>query len=103
MAGTAIYNVWRMFLTHCSCDVKSNIPAEQIEKKFKWYKRLHALLSSSPVHDRTGLVNSASPIDLDILTQQGPVNDEPQTDSTNLNKERDDHVSCNFDIFSVLN
>lgn len=48
---------------------------EQISKKFKWYKRLHGLLSSSPVHDRSGLANSASPVNLDILTK-GPKNDD---------------------------
>lgn len=46
---------------------------EQISKKFKWYKRLHGLLSSSPVHDRSGLTNSASPVNLDIL-RKGPKN-----------------------------
>ena len=41
-----------------------------MEKKFRWYKRLHALLSSSPVHDYSGLANSVTPVNLAVLSQR---------------------------------
>ena len=58
----------------------ANQSTEQIESKFKWYKRLHALLSSSPVHNLSGLANSATPIDLDVLSR-GRVADEEGTEA----------------------
>ncbi|KAJ2921300.1 hypothetical protein H1R20_g15796, partial [Candolleomyces eurysporus] len=48
--GTAIYNVY-----------------DKINKKFKWYKRLHLLLTSSPVYDSSAVANSTTPLDTSIL------------------------------------
>jgi len=60
-----------------------------MSKKFKWYKRLHGLLSSSPVHDWSGLANSTLPVNLDIL-MKGPKNgDEGQA----LAEDNDSDVS----------
>jgi len=42
---------------------------EQITKKFKWYKCLHNLMSTSPIYDQSGLTNSTSLVNLDILIQ----------------------------------
>ncbi|RXW15586.1 hypothetical protein EST38_g10266 [Candolleomyces aberdarensis] len=49
--GTGIYNVH-----------------DKIRKKFKWYKRLHELLTASPVYDSSAVANSMTPLDLSILT-----------------------------------
>ncbi|KAF8886892.1 hypothetical protein CPB84DRAFT_1749870 [Gymnopilus junonius] len=58
-AHIATYNLGEIGhgLIESSCE--SEITTEQIEKKFKWCKCLHALLSSSPVHDLSGLTNRA--------------------------------------------
>ena len=53
----------------------TNWPTEQIESKFKWYKCLHALLSSNPVHNLSSLANSTAPVNLDVLSH-GRVADE---------------------------
>ncbi len=59
-----------------------------MEKKFKWYKRLHALLSASPVHDHSGLANSTSPINLDILSW----GDKAEVADDDVNEQRTDMV-----------
>ncbi|KAF8327668.1 hypothetical protein F5887DRAFT_1083620 [Amanita rubescens] len=48
--GTPLHNTW-----------------EKIKAKFKWYKRLHHLLSVNPVYDRPALANSSSSHDLQAV------------------------------------
>ncbi|KAF8993108.1 hypothetical protein BDQ17DRAFT_1431976 [Cyathus striatus] len=49
---------------------------QMIECDFKWYKRLHSLLSSSPIYSHSGVANSSSPLDLSILEPQALDNNE---------------------------
>ncbi|KAF8077721.1 hypothetical protein FPV67DRAFT_1462788 [Lyophyllum atratum] len=51
--GTPIHNVW-----------------QKMEAKFPWYKRLHHLLSGSPIYDTSALANSVTPLDTDVLTSR---------------------------------
>ncbi|GLB35609.1 hypothetical protein LshimejAT787_0211740 [Lyophyllum shimeji] len=51
--GTPIHNVW-----------------QKMEARFPWYKRLHHLLSGSPVYDTSALANSMTPLDTDVLTSR---------------------------------
>jgi hypothetical protein len=40
---------------------------EQINKVFPWYKRLHALMDTSPIVDTSAIANSTTDIDLTVL------------------------------------
>jgi len=40
---------------------------EQINKVFPWYKRLHALMGTSPIVDTSAIANSTTDIDLTVL------------------------------------
>lgn len=117
IVGSPIYNVFgksfSIFLalyTHDCC-------LEKMQKRFKWYKRLHALLSVNPVYDRTTLVNSATPLSASpptALTLTVPeINDlematpaansdrySPDWDHEMLNKSFDD--DANMDRMSSL-
>lgn len=61
----------------------TNRPTEKIESKFKWYKCLHTLLSGSLVHNLSGLANSATPVNLDVLSC-GRVADEEDIEAGEL-------------------
>ena len=96
MASTPIYNVWRMFTDTLACIYYTNLLAEQMERKFKWYKCLHALLSTSPVHNHSGLANSTSPINLNILLHGDKLvglNDGDLEEGDAVNEQRNDVVS----------
>ncbi|KAJ6609748.1 hypothetical protein B0H10DRAFT_2225653 [Mycena sp. CBHHK59/15] len=41
-----------------------------IKKKFPWYKRMHALMGSSPVVDRSALSHSQTSVDLSVLDKK---------------------------------
>jgi hypothetical protein len=90
--GTAIHNVWCMYIGFRVLNVQAftNRRTDKIETKFKWYKRLHALLSSSPVYDLSGLVNSTTPVNLNILSQGGKPDEELEVKGP---KARNDDVS----------
>ena len=41
--------------------------AEKIQKSFLWFLCLHDLIGSSPIFDRSGVVNSMTSLNLSIL------------------------------------
>ncbi|KAF8985159.1 hypothetical protein BDQ17DRAFT_1436718 [Cyathus striatus] len=43
------------------------VSTEKIECDFKWYLRLHQLLSTSPIYNCSGVANSSTPLDTSIL------------------------------------
>lgn len=43
--------------------------AEQIQKKFPWYKRMHTLMGTSPIVDRSAIAHSQTRINLDVLAR----------------------------------
>ncbi|KAH9172247.1 hypothetical protein EDB89DRAFT_2070050 [Lactarius sanguifluus] len=44
----------------------------KIQVKFKWYKRLHALLNESPIFDTLAVVHGASTLNLGVLSPTQP-------------------------------
>lgn len=51
--------------------------ADLIQTKFPWYKRMHALMGTSPIVDRSAVAHSRTAIDLSILTQDGESRETP--------------------------
>jgi hypothetical protein len=49
---------------------------DKIRSTFPWYKRLNDLMGTSPVVDESALANSATLLDLSVLSNSQPSNDE---------------------------
>ena len=49
---------------------------DKIHSTFPWYKQLNDLMGTSPVVDESALANSATLLDLSVLSNSQPSNDE---------------------------
>lgn len=74
ISGTPIYNIFGTSLPSFTVAVDQVVQTEpdKMQKKFKWYKRLHLLLCASPVYDGSALANSATPLDTSPLSILAP-------------------------------
>jgi hypothetical protein len=48
---------------------------DRIQLKFPWYKRMHALMGTSPIVDRSAIANSATALDLSALENDESMGD----------------------------
>lgn len=48
---------------------------DEISEKFPWYKRLDALMGTSPVVNRSAVAHSQTRVDLSVLDRDGEVRD----------------------------
>jgi hypothetical protein len=66
-SGSKIENIWGTFLSFDVLFFVHLRGLDLIQQKFPWYKRLHALMGSSPVIDRAAVSHSGTKVDLAIL------------------------------------
>jgi hypothetical protein len=70
--GSEIANLWgKVVATFASFLSNNSIIsiADLIQTKFPWYKRMHALMGTSPIVDRSAIAHSRTAIDLGILAR----------------------------------
>ena len=95
ISGTPIYNIFSMSLPSFTVSVDQLVQTkpDKMQKKFKWYKRLHLLLCVSPVYNGSALANSATPLDmipLSILMPESETTFEGQSEiEVGLSQGRD--------------
>lgn len=72
VASSPTYGVSSISIIHSLPCLRMNpfIP-DKVQEQFPWYKRMHALMGTSPIVDRSAIANSTSDIDLTVLQRPG--------------------------------
>ena len=64
--------VW-CHICHSSMVSDTILITELIQRKFPWYKQMHALMGTSPIVNRSAVAHSQTSISLNVLTQDGNI------------------------------
>lgn len=60
-------NIWGKLHSVTVCKLNTSLSLDEIQKDFPWYKRMNALMRGHPLVDRSGVANSTTDMDLNIL------------------------------------
>ncbi|KAF8172623.1 hypothetical protein K438DRAFT_1981468 [Mycena galopus ATCC 62051] len=66
---------------------------DAIIKKFPWYKRMHALMGTSPIVNRSAVAHSGTRVDLGVLDRDGTPHDGPIMVSSDSSSDDESKLS----------
>lgn len=67
--GSEIANMWGRYSMFTYLFRRLISVADLIQTRFPWYKRMHALMGTSPIFDRSAIAHSRTTVDLYGLTR----------------------------------